>query len=115
HMCSVSQVLSHSGNGSGGQSGEVKFDLVDVAPAPILARLERLHDRMLGGMEMLGGMLILGRIAAAHVAAGQAQAQVHPSVAHFQTLLASARVRLDFANLIGMRACCHFYLLPSIF
>src|SRR5438309_6780139 len=40
HMCSVSQVLSHSENGSGGQSGEVKFDLIDIAPAPIFARLE---------------------------------------------------------------------------
>src|SRR5690242_19796389 len=86
HMCRVSQVLSHSAKGSGGQpgsparaglaragvvrSGEVKLHLVYVAPAPILAGLERLHDGVLGGMEMLGGVLVLRGIATAHMAAG---------------------------------------------
>jgi hypothetical protein len=55
-------------------------------------------------MEMLGGVLVFRGIAAAHVAAGQAQAQVYPGVAHLQAFLAAARVRLDVVNLIGMRA-----------
>ena len=32
---------------------------IDVAPTPILARLERLHDRMLGLMKVFRGVLIL--------------------------------------------------------
>jgi hypothetical protein len=43
---------------------------------------------MLGFMEMLGGMLVFGRIAAAHVAADQAQAKVDPCVSHFHALRA---------------------------
>src|SRR5689334_14215543 len=58
HMCSVSQVLSHSANGSGGHSSEIKFDLVDIAPAPIFARLERFDNRVLGRVKMLGGVLV---------------------------------------------------------
>ena len=38
---------------------EVQFHLVDETPAPILARLERAHDRVVGLMEMLGSVLIL--------------------------------------------------------
>jgi hypothetical protein len=106
-MCNVSQVLSHSENGSGGHSSEVKFDLIDVTPAPVLAGFERLHDRVLGRMKMLGGVLVLGRIAAAYVAAGQAQAEMHPSVTHLQALFAASRVRLYVANLIRMRASFH--------
>jgi len=40
--------VSHSENGSGGHSGEIKFYLVDVAPTPVLSRLERLDDRVMG-------------------------------------------------------------------
>ena len=40
--------------------GELQLDLIDVAPAPGLAGLERLHDRMLGAMEMLGGVFVFG-------------------------------------------------------
>ena len=39
HKWSVSQVDSHAANGNSGHS-EVKHDLVDVAPSPILARLK---------------------------------------------------------------------------
>ena len=49
-------------------------------------------------MIMLGGVLVPGIVAAADVAAGAAQAQVHQRIAHLQALLAAiaARpVRLD--------------------
>jgi hypothetical protein len=114
-MCSVSQVLSHSEKGSGGHSGEVKFDLVDIAPAPILPRFERFDDRVLGRMKMLGRVLVLRRIAATHVPARQAQAQVYPAIAHLQTFLAAAGMWLDVSNLILMRASCHDFLLRPIF
>jgi len=47
-MWSVSQVFSQSEKGSGGHSGEIKFDLIDIAPAPVFTRLIRLYDGMFG-------------------------------------------------------------------
>jgi hypothetical protein len=46
---------------------------------------------MFDGMKMLGGVFIFGGIAAAHVAAYQAQAQVYPAVAHFDAFGADVR------------------------
>jgi hypothetical protein len=37
---------------------------------------------MIGGVEMFCGMFIFRGIAAAHMSAGQAEAQVHPTVAN---------------------------------
>ena len=39
-------------------------------------------------MEMLGGVLVLGRIAAADMAAGQAQAQMDPGIAGLDAIFA---------------------------
>jgi hypothetical protein len=68
---------------------------------------------MLCSVEMFGGMLILGGIAAAHVAADQAQAEMDPSVAHFQAFLASGAAGRHFADFLDVRAtvCGHFVLL----
>jgi hypothetical protein len=41
------------------------------------------------------------------VAALQAQPQVDPCVAHFQTFLAALRVRFHRANLVEVRTFCH--------
>ena len=41
-------------------SGEIQFQLVDVAPAPVLSWLEGAHDGMLRFMKMLGRVLVLG-------------------------------------------------------
>jgi len=38
----------------------IQEDFVHIAPAPVFARLERLHDGMLGLVKVLGGVLILG-------------------------------------------------------
>src|ERR1700749_3966 len=64
---------------------------IDIAPAPILARFERLDDRGSDGEG--GGPRVpqRGRVAAAHVPAGQAQAQVHPLGPQGQAFLAAAR------------------------
>jgi hypothetical protein len=37
-----------------------EFDLIDKAPHPILARLDGLHNRMLRGMKMFGGVFVFG-------------------------------------------------------
>jgi hypothetical protein len=47
-------------------------ELVDVAPHPRFARLDRADQRMLGATEMMRGVLVLGRIAAADVTAFEA-------------------------------------------
>jgi hypothetical protein len=41
------------------RSSRLEQNLIDVAPDPVLSRLERLNDRMVGRVEMLGGVLIL--------------------------------------------------------
>src|SRR4029077_1589989 len=87
---------------------EIELYLVHETPSPIFTRLKRTHDRMLGGVKMFGRMLVLRRVTAADVPADHAQAQVHPPVAHLQTLFATLRVRLDLGDLIQMRAVRHF-------
>lgn len=62
-------------------------DLIGVAPTPRLPRLKRLDHRMTGGMVVCGGVLVLGRITAAHMTTDEADAQVHPTLAHLQTFL----------------------------
>jgi len=47
-MWSVSHVFSQSAKGSEGHSGEIKFDLIDIAPAPVFTWLIRLYDGMFG-------------------------------------------------------------------
>ena len=34
--------------------------LIHVAPAPVFSRLDRLHDRMLAVMKVLGGVFVFG-------------------------------------------------------
>jgi hypothetical protein len=81
-----------------GRLREVDLDFVNEAPAPVFAGLEGAHDRVLGAVEMLGGVLVLGRVAAADVAALHAQAEVDPGVAHLQALFAALGVRRYFVN-----------------
>ena len=64
---------------------------VDIAPAPVLARLERLHDRVPDREGVGARVPQRGRIAAAHVPAGQAQPQVHPRGPQGQAFLAALR------------------------
>ena len=62
---------------------------------------------MLRRFEVLRGMFVLRGIAAAHVTAGHAQPQVHPGIAHFQTLLTALGVRAHFPDLIQMGTWVH--------
>ena len=63
-----------------GSLREVELELIDIAPAPILAGFKRPDDGMLCGVEVFGGMLVFRRVAASHVPTGEAQPQVDPSV-----------------------------------
>src|SRR5579859_7776674 len=66
-----------------------------VVPEPVLAGLEALHDRMPGGLPVRGRVLGGRGVAAAHVPALGAPAQVHPP--------AAGRVALDAAGAAGRR------------
>jgi hypothetical protein len=81
--------------------------LVHITPDPIFAPLHRLDYGVFGSVKMLGGMLILRGIAAADVAAFQADPQMDPAVAHFHTLLAAFRPRLGSRTLLQMLTSLH--------
>ena len=65
--------------------------LINVTPAPILARLERLDHGMVRRMKMLCRVSILRIVAAADVTARDAKSQMNPPVARFQTLFTTVR------------------------
>jgi len=87
-------------------------DFVGIAPHPVFAWLEGTDDGMFIVAVVSGGVFVLGRIAATHMAAGEAEAQMDPGVSHFKTLFATSTARFDFVNLIEVRALlCHENLL----
>ena len=85
----------------------IELDLVHVAPTPILARLERPHDRVPGLTKMRGRVLVWGAVAAAHMPAGHAEPQVHPACADPEAILTPVRASRDFVDLIEMFASSH--------
>ena len=71
-----------------GTEGEaLQIRLIDITPPPVLAALGRLNQRMSGRMKMRPRMTARRRVAAAHMPALQAHAQMHPRVADFEALL----------------------------
>jgi len=95
---STSPVGLRSGNPSASDSS-----LVYEAPAPVFPRLEGLDDRMAGALEVLSRVLIGGGIAAAHMAACEAQAEMHPAGADPQAILATGGARGHSADCFEMR------------
>jgi hypothetical protein len=95
-------------------SRRLEHHFIDVAPDPVLTRLERLNDWMVGCVEVLGGMLVLGRITAAHVSTGETETQVYPAISGFQAVLTAIGAWRDLAYLIEMRtAVSHVVFLPT--
>ena len=72
--------------------GLVGHLFVEVAPAPGFAGLVGLHDRVLGRVEVFGGVEAGGGVAATDVAAGEAGAEVDPLLAGLHALLAAGCV-----------------------
>src|SRR5204862_238563 len=64
-----------------------------VAPHPVFAGLERPDDRVIRGRVVRGRVAVLRVVAAADMTAVHAQPQVHPGVAHGETLLAAGGER----------------------
>src|SRR5262245_23564856 len=69
----------------------VEHNFRHIAPAPAFGRIIALDDGMFGAVEMLGGVLVLGLVTAADMAAGAADAQVKPGIALLQAFLAAQR------------------------
>jgi len=76
--------------------------LIDKAPHPVFAGLDRLYDGMFGRVEMFRCVLVLGGIATPNVAALAAKPQVHPIIAHFQTFFTSLCVWAHVLNVAGV-------------
>ena len=81
---------------------------IDVAPHPNFARFDGAHQRMLALVEMLGRMLVLGRVTATNISALQTQPKMHPTVSHFDAFFADVFVCAGDFYLVQMRArSCH--------
>src|SRR5215216_4022598 len=73
-------------------------NLVDIAPHPLLARLNRFDDGVLCLMEMFRCVLVARVVAAANMPADHTHAQVYPSIAGLQAVFAALRARLYVLN-----------------
>jgi hypothetical protein len=80
-----------------------RTNLIDIAPHPVFPRLNGTDERVLGLMEMLRCVLILGRVAAADVSALQAKPQMNPGISHLQTLFTAVFFRVGNPDLVEMR------------
>jgi hypothetical protein len=87
-------------------AGRLHECLVGIAPQPILARLQRANDLMLGGVlaGMPAGVLVLRGVAAPHLPIGHTHSQVNPGVAKIKTLLTTCREWRDVVDLIKVGA-----------
>ena len=65
-------------------------------------------------VEMLRGMTVRRIIATAHMAAGPAEAEMHPLRADLQTLLATEGARRHVANGGDMGALVGYHCLPMV-
>jgi hypothetical protein len=68
-----------------------QLHLIDVAPRPAFARLERRNDRMRHPMEMFGRVAARRAVATPDVAARQTETQMHPTRSGRQALFTSRR------------------------
>src|SRR5215472_12606521 len=74
--------------------------LVDVTPSPVLPRLERSNNGVMGPSEVLCRVFVFRGVAAADVTASQAESQMDPRVAHPNALLASGGVGRHISDLV---------------
>ena len=83
---------------AGYQFWDLERGIVDVAPQPILTRLEALDDGMSRCVEVGGGVSVGRVVAASDVPACHASPQVHPLATDSKTVLASIRRWRDIGN-----------------
>src|SRR4029077_2770118 len=78
--------------------GDAERDLVDVAPAPVLTRLERADDRVTARVRVGGRVPVRRAVATADVAAGEADPEVQPFAADAEAVLATVDRGWELAN-----------------
>src|SRR5437660_7420395 len=86
---------------------ELEHQLIRIAPEPLLARLIRADDRVLGGAEMFGCVLSRRVVAAADVPAAGAHAQMDPPAARLEALHAAIAAGRHVTNLVEVHALSH--------
>jgi hypothetical protein len=82
------------------RSSKLEHYLVYVTPTPVLPWLERLDDRVVGRMEMPGGVLILRIVTAANMPAFKTEAQVYPRIPDSQTILTAICAGCNLSYLV---------------
>jgi hypothetical protein len=83
---------------------DLEGKLIDVAPPPLLAWLERLHEGMAGLVEVSRGVSIWRVVTTSDMAADHAHPQVDPLATVTQAVLASVGRRAHFLDLIEVVA-----------
>jgi hypothetical protein len=93
----------------------VKINFIHITPTPLFARLKGLDNRMAAGVKMLGGVLVLGAVTTADVAAFQAKPQVNPMIAGLKAIFATVGAGGNNLHLVLVSALVtHGNLLLSI-
>jgi hypothetical protein len=91
------------------------LDFVYITPDPGLPRLIGTDQRVLRFVEMFGGVLVLGRVAAPHMSADETQTQVNPGITRLYAVFAYMLVRLFDFDLVQVRAFFrHRFLFSSL-
>src|ERR1700733_7401128 len=93
---------------------QIEQNFIHVTPAPAFGRIVAFDDRMSGGVEMLGGMLVGRIVAAADMTATAADAQMQPYAAALQAFLAAERARRDVADAGDMGAALFRHAQPQL-
>jgi hypothetical protein len=95
---------------------KLEHELIDITPDPVLTRLEGLDNRVVGRVEMPGGVLILRIVTATDMSTGETETQVYPRIPDSQTILTAIRAGCNVLYLIKMRtSLCHVLFLPDYF
>jgi hypothetical protein len=81
----------------------VQFHFIHETPDPRLPGFVGPDERVLRFLEVFGGMLVLGRVATAHMFATETQAQVNPAIAGLNAVLADMFV--GFFDLDLVQVC----------
>jgi hypothetical protein len=79
-------------------------DGIHVAPDPGFAGLNGANERVTGGMEVPGSVLVLGRVTAAYVTAFKAEAQMDPAVSGLHAVFTDVLIGAGEADLGEMAA-----------
>ena len=98
----------HSSSG-----GDDEGDLVDVAPAPVLARLGRTRNWMVVRRSVTARMPIRRRVAATDLPAAHAHPKMHPRAADLQALLAADDRRWKGCDLDRVEVAADSHCLSS--